>query len=533
MNTVNEDPAILKREITGYLSQKGVKVQLIISTIEGDPSVDLVKSAFKNVDVAIMPASSHPGKCPRGSFLQLNNALRIIRGDWFTFASSNDRVYPGKLKSEVDCCLSYSKEVCYSAYNVEDATNRVIRYQPFHEYRYDRHLQGNFVSDCSLISRRLVDKYLPFRDDLNNYAYWDLWLRIYEGEGDVFVYNSLPTWGYVQHTNGMHILRQKSAEQIRQADADRQRMLSLHRKPLKVLNWCKDDYANFAYDNMKALRSVGVHCECVKSVEHVYNYPEQGEVLHIPDIKRKIAAADVIQFFFNMDIFQRVNPDLRGKKLIVYYASSDFRSNRHHYLSFFNPRVHKTVIALGEFANLGARNEVYVVGAIDTDKLQPSKRMPRRPCIAAHYPSRASVKGTPLINSIAETIKGLKYTVSTEKVDYDAQIKRVGACDIYIELFQPVLNGQKYGSFGISALEAAAMGKIVVTQNLSRKVYEDNYGECPFILCETEAQLRDELTRLAAMTPAEIRALQNKTREWVVTNHSYKATGMRILNHVL
>jgi glycosyltransferase involved in cell wall biosynthesis len=202
-------------------------------------------------------------------------------------------------------------------------------------------------------------------------------------------------------------------------------------------------------------------------------------------------------------------------------------------LKYFNPIVHKTVIALGEFAGYGAKNETYIVGAIDTDKLISSGIKPKRPYIAGHYPSNSLVKGTETINKIAGNIKGIKYLCSVEKVTYEEQLKRMAVCDIYIELFNPVLNGEKYGSFGISALEAAAMGKIVVTQNLSHKVYKENYGYCPLILCETENDLREKLELLGSMKPNEIKHLQDKTREWVVKNHSYKATGERILKNIL
>ena len=162
--------------------------------------------------------------------MQLNNAFPHITGDWFTFASSNDIAIQTKLIQEVEMCLNNGKkEVCYSSFHLIDEIGNLIRTQLFFPYNYDKHLIGNFVSDCALISKRLVDEYLPFKVDLNNYAYWDLWLRIYEGEGNVFIYNKTPTWGYRQIETSMHIDRQKSELKLAEAKRDKEIMLNLHR----------------------------------------------------------------------------------------------------------------------------------------------------------------------------------------------------------------------------------------------------------------------------------------------------------------
>lgn len=228
MNTINEDPKLLIRAVDSYLIQKNC--ELIISTVEEDPSISFLKD--RNLKIVTMPREGHPyfskGKSPRGSFLQLNNGLKHITGDWFTFASGNDYSYPHKLKLEVDMCKSRNKEVCYSAYDYqyEDGSKKT---QLFHEYDWDRHMVGNFVADCSMISRRLVNKYLPFNTELNNYAYWDLWLRIRKVEGNVFCYNPVPAWVYVQDSDSMHVKRFKDPVKLQEAAKDRERMLSLHR----------------------------------------------------------------------------------------------------------------------------------------------------------------------------------------------------------------------------------------------------------------------------------------------------------------
>jgi len=228
MNTIGEKHDVLIRSVASCLSQHGVDVQLIVSTVEGDPCIEWMASY--PVTVVVMPKKDHPLKSPRGSFMQLNNALHLVKGEWFVFASGNDAIYPHKLISEIELCLEKGKEVCYSAYHSSDVNGKIVQTVSFHEYDFDKHMKGNFVSDVAVISKRLVDKYLPFRIELNNYAYWDLWLRIYEGEGNVFCYNPTPTWAYVQYDDSMHIIRRKNAGDLAAALVDRNNMLSLHKK---------------------------------------------------------------------------------------------------------------------------------------------------------------------------------------------------------------------------------------------------------------------------------------------------------------
>lgn len=227
MNTVGERQDYLTLAIKGYLNQVGVEVELIISTITNDINIYFIKENYPTVKIVTMDKLVE--KSPKGSFLQLNNALPHITGDWFTFASSNDTTSYTKLIQEVEMCLKNNKEVCYSAFNLINEDSQFIRTQSFFDYDYQKHLIGNFVSDCALISKRLVDKYLPFKVELNNYAYWDLWLRIYEGEGNVFTYNPNPTWGYRQIETSMHIDRQKSELKLAEAKRDKEIMLNLHR----------------------------------------------------------------------------------------------------------------------------------------------------------------------------------------------------------------------------------------------------------------------------------------------------------------
>ena len=63
---------------------------------------------------------------------------------------------------------------------------------------------------------------------------------------------------------------------------------------------------------------------------------------------------------------------------------------------------------------------------------------------------------------------------------------------------------RKYGEWGITALEAAALGKIVVTNFLSIDRYKIEYGDCPLVVCNTIDQLKDNISELSKMSKEEI-----------------------------
>lgn len=212
INTYNERPEILNRAVESYRNQTHDSVQIIISTIEGDPSTKLMDK-YHECTFSILPKSEHPGKSPAGVYAQLNHALKFINenSQWLCYASGNDYAFPFKIQGEIFTALSKQKEVCYSAFKVLDEVNKKTTEQRFPTYSYERHLKGNFVSDCSLISMRLARKYLPYKSEFGNFAHWDSWLRIFEGEGNVFAYNNTPTWVYVQNPGDMHTLRKSDS----------------------------------------------------------------------------------------------------------------------------------------------------------------------------------------------------------------------------------------------------------------------------------------------------------------------------------
>lgn len=312
---------------------------------------------------------------------------------------------------------------------------------------------------------------------------------------------------------------------------------------MKILNISASDWSNFAYDNMLALRSVGLNCDSVVTSPHQF-YETQSKHLHTSVIGKMISDYDVIQFFHdNVNLFGILASAMKGKKIIAYHTSSEYRKNSAYINSVMNPLIYKSVNAMPEFMALGSHNPIYMVGAVDTDKLVPSERQTDSEAVFAHYPSNPIVKGT---DKIIETVSKLpvifKHSVSL--VPYADQLKRISECDVYIEMLtEKDANGMPYGNFGITALEAAALGKVVITglkdkdskdeKLISRYIYDSAYGFCGLNIANTANKLKRTIESLSNYSGDYLKGQQQITREWVVKNHSYKATGEYYLRNVL
>ena len=297
---------------------------------------------------------------------------------------------------------------------------------------------------------------------------------------------------------------------------------------MRVLNICSHDWANFAHDNANALRSVGVDCIDLKSKPHKFSYKPQSGIIRREDVRKIAKDVDVVQVFHSDINMANAIKDY-AKKIIVYHTGSGYRSEPDKYNKAFNPFVDMSVIALPEFAGLGSKNERYLVGAFNVPEM-PKVRLTDKP-VFGHYPSHEIVKGS---NEILDMVFGeyvngeVDLRWSFDKANHLDHIKRMKGCDIIIELFKPILEGEPYGSFGITALEAASMGKIVVTQCLRDEVYKSVYGNCELMLGNTRGLFVSIINELLGMSAKQIRDKRVSTYEWVRDNHSCKATGERL-----
>lgn len=292
---------------------------------------------------------------------------------------------------------------------------------------------------------------------------------------------------------------------------------------MRVVNIAVNDYANFGHENAKALRSIGVDCADFIQSRHIFNYKTQGQIANQQQMIQQIKSADIVQVIdSHPTLFNLAKTYCRGK-VVIYHIGTRYRENHEEFNKLF--AGHTTITDQCEFMILG--DHKYVVTPVEMTFSGIARSKPYK---IGHYPSNPDVKGTAKIMEMLKKVTQ-KYDLKTSltTVNHQQQIERMAGCDIYIELFKPMINGKRYGCFGVTALEAAAMGKIVVTNNFYPSVYTDVYGMCPLTIVNTEDNFVGYFNNLLKMEANFIADIQRSNYEIMRENHSYKATGERIL----
>ena len=309
------------------------------------------------------------------------------------------------------------------------------------------------------------------------------------------------------------------------------------KKELVVVLVCLKDFANVAYTYQEALRSVGVNATAYAS--RLLNFLEYPQTCAILGGKsgNYIRKADVIIYmhsqYLDLGLSRKA---LAAKKLMVFHGGTNYRKfsdslNR----NFERLGAKTTLIQTLDLWNLGAKNKVWMLPAVNTNLLKPTFQPMRRRKVIAHYPHKAPYKGTGTINKVLDRMVDepslntlFEYRYDGERTVWTKNIERMDKCDIYIESLSLSEKTNRH-EWSVTALEAAALGKIVVTNMTDVKRYEKEYGPCALHIANTEEQLFQTLSRLVTMeSNIEFQKLKSESRAWVEKLHSYRAIGARL-----
>ena len=300
----------------------------------------------------------------------------------------------------------------------------------------------------------------------------------------------------------------------------------------KIINICVSDWANASYEYTEAMRSVGLNAHSYKKYHHHFGYDNESEVLEKEsELEAVINSADIVQIMHSNTWILKFCKKLKKKNLYVYHTGTTYRNAPDKINLEFNPYIIRAFTDQTEFIGTGMKNEYYFTSPVNADKIEFSDFKEDKITVA-HFPSSMDIKGTTIINRIVNKLRkkyDFNYIVDGAQVSHKKQIDRMSQCDIYIELFSPMLNGKKYGCFGVTALEAAALGKIVVTNHSTAHIYKNYYGvKTPFVTPQTEKELYSCLEKLM-QTPEKLLHIKKlETRQWLEKYHSYQATGLLI-----
>lgn len=293
---------------------------------------------------------------------------------------------------------------------------------------------------------------------------------------------------------------------------------------MKVLSVSENDYGNYGHNFSKALQSIGVDSIDLCLSPHPFGYATESKVVKIHDMVDQMKQADVVVVHHSLpSLFELAKNNCKGR-VIVTHTGTRYREGHESLEILFKGTT--CITDHSEFLVINP-NLHYIVSPVELE-LAPLVKDHLR---FAHYPSNSEVKGTAkILEMIAPFKNKIDFRVGTKTVDHAQQLQRMANCDVYIELFKPELNGQPYGCFGVTALEAAAMGRIVVTNNLYPEVYQKAYGRLPFTIANTEKVFTNVIGNLMKMDLGMVRDMQKQTHEIMQDNHSYQATGRKILS---
>jgi len=297
----------------------------------------------------------------------------------------------------------------------------------------------------------------------------------------------------------------------------------LTKNKIKVVLVARNDWANLGAQYARSLREIGVDAVMFTRNLHRLNYPDQGRRFKsnskiLPYIKE----ANIVHLLHSQNPIVDIN--LKGKKVVVSHTGSRYRNKYKEVNKSFNPIVDLSIVGSSLFGK-GAKNEHWIPGGVvDTNRLKPIYKRFSDKIIIGHYPSSPKLKGSVIISNIMKNVKGnyiFKY--DPKVIKWENNIKRINECDIYIERFT------ENTGFGIAALEAAALGKIVITTYAFKQKYEETTGEFGLISVKTQKELKEEIERIINLPDNKILKMKKRTREWVEKYHSHEAVGLRLL----
>jgi len=293
------------------------------------------------------------------------------------------------------------------------------------------------------------------------------------------------------------------------------------KKPKYIIFLSENDWANMSSLLAESVRAVGHEALAITTNAHPYEYPHQAMILQSKEETAiHIGASDVVVFMHS----QYLESPMYGQKVFVFHGGSSYRLHSEKVNAFFNQFVDGAIVQTADLLNLGAKNEHWLLPPVDTKSINADYRYHDK--TFAHYPRHPAVVGTQAIDNVMDKIEGGYYKKDETTVSWKENIKRMSECDVYIEALVP---GYEWG---LTALEAASLGKIVITNSISKEMYEKEYGKLELLIANDEEELVNHVKDILTWTPKKIAKKKKATRDWVRKNHSFRAIGRRFMEIV-
>ena len=310
-----------------------------------------------------------------------------------------------------------------------------------------------------------------------------------------------------------------------------------------VLFLVMDDFANVSKGFVDSLKEVGVLASGLKFVAHLFHYKEELRVKeHDLEILGAVNGATHIVYCQSTRMTRDCIPrDRKNKKLYLFVGDQLYRRDPQRVLSYYPPLT-KVFYQGSDLKGKSPYPEAWLLPAIDTDFIKTKDDSLSYPIRIAHYPRDPRDKGSEVINRVMSKFQQdpeykdkFVYDYSEGWItDWEKNLERLDSCDIYIESqAYTIKSGNEERpccEFGMTALEACALSKMVITCFNSHLDYVSEFGDESAIMpSNSEEDLEYWLKTLLELPKEKLIAGKQATREWVCENHSLRKTGERLI----
>lgn len=294
------------------------------------------------------------------------------------------------------------------------------------------------------------------------------------------------------------------------------------------------DWANIGSHLAESLRRVGVNAKSWASWHLKMDMPIKSSVYKgWEEVQSDLEKAKVVWLMHGY-IFKYRNLPIRKDQLVCSYHGGPpllFNCN----IDFFGRYRRRDLHPVHFIQMPKLYNDCYflekvhlLTPPVDIERLQPRYYEGKSKAVIGHFPRNTGTglktKGHEKVVKVLESFKNkFPYISNTKFINWIPHTQRINQCDIYVEKLSDICR-----EWGMSSLEAAALGKIVITNFEKREVYEQAYGPSPIITANTEDELRGVLKYLATWGVDNICRKQAETREWVEKYHSFEVVGKRL-----
>ncbi len=212
------------------------------------------------------------------------------------------------------------------------------------------------------------------------------------------------------------------------------------------------------------------------------------------------------------------------------HGGSKYRKQSDNYNELFQ-NARGTIIQTPDLLGLGANNEVLIGCPVDMSIQQVGFQSVKTKF--GHYPSNPMTKGTEQIKQ-ALVAAGVVDNIglNTSLLPHRKNLERIASCGIYIELFKPLQNVHLYGTFGVTALEAAMIGRPVITQCANYDKYLERYGVDCFRIVQDFDDLVQAIKECSTMNISAIEHWGNTCRQLVMQEHHPNRIGQQLLTFI-